>query len=168
MTRTIFTLSALLLTATIANAQVPATPRTPVTPQTPTTPQTQVTPAGQQQSQAPTPYRVKQILGATVNLTSGEKVGTVDDIVLSEDGQVEYLIVSENNRLATVPWQAAKFDLNTRTAALEVTTEKYRTAPRYDTNTYPEFYTPEYRNQVYGYYGLTPREIRRAILPRRR
>lgn len=156
MNRSTLTLSALLLTATVASAQTPVTPQTPATP------------AVNQQGQTYTPYRAKQILGAAVSLTGGEKVGTVDDIVLSEDGQVEYLIVSDNNRLSTVPWQAAKFDPNTRTAALEITTDKYRTAPRFDANTYPEFYTPAYRSQVYGYYGLTPLELRRPLLPRRR
>ena len=178
--RTSFTIAALVLTAAFSRAQVPATPTTPRTPATPLTPATEQTPATpateraagndeqNQNTQPYTPYRAKQILGSAVSVQGGEKVGTVDDIVFNQDGEIEYMIVTDgNNKLVTVPWQAANFDLNTRTAQLSVTTDKYRTAPSYDANTYPQFYTPAYRTEVYRSYGLTPREMRR-LLPRRR
>ena len=153
--RNTLTLAALLLTTAVTQAQVPTTPATPGT----ATPNTATT---------YTPYRAKQVLGTTVSLAGGDKVGTVDDIVFDQEGQIEYLIVANDNRLVTVPWQAAKFDVNAKTAQVTMTTEKYRTVPSYDATTYPEYYTPAYRAEIYRYYGLTPRELRRPLLPRRR
>ena len=125
----------------------------------------------------PTPYRAKEIIGTRVSLQPGaagaagvagrmDAVGTVDDIVFSDDGQIEYLIVANEGKLVTVPWQAAKFDLKQKTAYLTVTPEQYRLIPTYTVTTYPSFYTPAYRTDMYRLYGLTPGQMRR--LERRR
>lgn len=157
-TRNAFALSAILLTAAVGQAQVPAAQQQPVTP-------LQNDPNGQA---AVTPFRAKQVIGTAVSLNGGERAGVIDDIVFGQDGQIEYLIVADNSQLVTVPFQAARFDLTTRTALLAIPTEKYRAVPRYTVTTYPSFYTPTYRTQVYGYYGLTPVELRQPLLPRRR
>jgi len=110
--------------------------------------------------------RAKQILGTRVNIRGGTAVGTVDDIVLSDEGVVEYLIVAHEGKMVTVPWEAAKFDYEKRAATVNITQEQYRTIPTYTTERYPNFYTPTYRTEVYRYYGLTPGQGRR--LERRR
>ena len=105
--------------------------------------------------------RVKSILGATVNLQGGTGVGTVQDIILNNDGVVDYLIVSDNGKLVTVPWEAAKLNLERRTAVINISPEQFRQIPTYTTERYPDFYTPTYRTQVYRHYGLTPGRERR-------
>ena len=89
-------------------------------------------------------------------------IGTVEDLVFDDAGNMEYLIVSTgDNKLITVPWDAAKFDLEKKTATLTITQDVYKTIPTYTVTTYPQFYAPTYRTQVYKYYNLTPRELRR-------
>src|SRR5436853_6723472 len=57
-------------------------------------------------------YRAKEILGSKVSLEAEATAGTVEDIVLDENGNVDYLIVkNETNKLVTVPWDAAQFDV---------------------------------------------------------
>ena len=107
------------------------------------------------------PVRVKSILGSTVNLQSGTGVGTVQDIILNDDGVVDYLVVSDNGKLVTVPWEAAKFNWEKRSAVINVSPEQFRQIPTYTTERYPDFYTPAYRTQVYRHYGLTPGRERR-------
>jgi hypothetical protein len=49
--------------------------------------------------------RAKQVLGSKVNIQGDMAVGTVDDIVLDDHGNVDYLIVANSDgRLVTVPW----------------------------------------------------------------
>lgn len=109
-------------------------------------------------------FRAKQILGATVSLEAGTSVGTVDDIVLDQAGNVDYLIVVNSQRqLVTVPWDAAMFDVQKRTAVIHIAPEQFRQVPTYTAEQYPVFTTPTYRTQVYKYYGLTPGQQRRAI-----
>jgi hypothetical protein len=107
-------------------------------------------------------FRAKQVLGTKVALGNNTAIGTVDDIVFDDAGNLDYLIVATgDNKLITVPWDAARFDLEKKTAIVNVTPEIYKTIPTYTVTTYPQFYTPAYRTDIFKVYGLTPRELRR-------
>ena len=107
-------------------------------------------------------FRAKQLLGTKILIQNNTAIGTVEDLVFDDAGNMEYLIVSTgDNKLITVPWDAAKFDLTKMTAIVNITPEVYKTIPTYTVTTYPQFYTPTYRTDIYKVYGLTPRELRR-------
>ena len=109
-------------------------------------------------------YRAKQILGSKVTIEGGTEVGTVEDIVLDDGGNVDYLVVANSDdKLVTVPWDAAKFNVGKRVAVVHITPEKFQEVPTYTPDQYPVFSTPAYRNQTYRYYGLTPSQQRRII-----
>jgi len=108
-----------------------------------------------------TTIRAKQMLGTQILLGNNTQVGTVEDMVTDGSGNVDYLIVSSGDgKLVTVPWDAAKFDADKKTATINVTQEVWKTVPTYTTTTYPQFHTPTYRTDIYKAYGLTPRERR--------
>jgi sporulation protein YlmC with PRC-barrel domain len=106
-------------------------------------------------------YRAKQILGTKIMIQNNTAIGTVDDMVFDNAGNLEYLVVNNNDKLVTVPWDAAKWDLKNQTATVAITPEVYRSIPTYTVTTYPDFWAPTYRSQVFKTYGLTPRELRR-------
>lgn len=109
-------------------------------------------------------FRAKQILGSKVNIEGNTAVGTVDDIVLDDHGNVDYLIVAkEDETLVTVPWDAAIYNAETRIATVQITPQRFQQVPTYTVRQYPVFSTPTYRTQVYKYYGLTPGQERRMI-----
>jgi hypothetical protein len=110
---------------------------------------------------APQAYHVKQILGTKVSLKGDVSIGTVDDVVFADNGQVEYLIVANDGKMVTVPWEAAKFDFGNRTATLSISQEQYQAIPTYTATEYPTYFAPEYRTRAYGWYGLRPRAWRR-------
>jgi hypothetical protein len=116
---------------------------------------------------ATTHYRAKQVMGATVNIEGNTSVGKVDDIVFDDNGQIEYMIVLNHGKLVTVPWEAAKFNFEKRTAMIPIAPEKFQQIPTYTVDQYPVFSAPTYRTQTYQYYGLTPGQARRAnrLLP---
>lgn len=106
-------------------------------------------------------YRAKQILGTKILIQGNTAIGTVDDLVFDEAGNLDFLIVDNGGKLVTVPWDAAKFDVEKRTAILTITQDQYRSIPTYTTTTYPTFYAPAYRTEIYRFYGLKPRDLRR-------
>ena len=107
--------------------------------------------------------RAKQILGAKVNIQGDMSVGTVDDIVLDDHGNVDYVIVANSDgELVTVPWDAVRFNLEQRLAIVHIAPEQFQQVPTYTAQQYPAFATPAYRTQVYRAYGLTPGQQRRA------
>jgi len=107
------------------------------------------------------PIRAKSILGAKVSITGGTSVGVVDDVILTDEGVVDYVVVSQSGKLVTVPWEAVRFDHGKRAATIDITRERYEKIPTYTTERYPEFYTPEYRTEIYRYYNLKPGQGRR-------
>lgn len=151
----------------VAQQPVPTTPAQPQTQPLGTVPQqqdpnqpNQQQPQGQEQT-----FRAKSVLGARVSVQNNTSVGTIDDMVFDQDGQIEYVIVADQGKLVTVPWQAVKFAVAAQpnvpaTATIAITPEQFRVIPTYSVTTYPSFYTPTYRTQVYRYYGLTPRDRR--------
>jgi hypothetical protein len=139
-------LAAFLLVPGLASAQV--------TTAQPTTAQPATRVAGQQ-------FRAKQVLGTKIMIQGNQAAGVVDDLVFDDAGNLEYLIVDNAGKLTTVPWEAAKFDLERKTAVLPLTVEQYKVIPTFTTTTYPTFYAPAYRNEIYRFYNLTPRELRR-------
>jgi hypothetical protein len=139
-------------------AQAPPPPAAPGTPAQP----------GQPAATTKT-YRAKELLGTRMAIEGNTNVGTVDDIVFSDDGVIQYLIVTTADRkLFTVPWEAAKFDWAQRTAVITITPERFRTIPTYTVETYPQFYTPTYRTEIYKVYGRTPGPEGRLARPLRR
>jgi sporulation protein YlmC with PRC-barrel domain len=142
--------AAFLLTAgVLASAQQP----------TPAQPPARVDPA--QPAAASTTYRAKQVLGSKIMIQNNTAVGTVDDIVFDQAGNLEYLVVVNDGKFTAVPWDAAKFDLKSQTAVVNITPEVYKTIPTFTATTYPDFWAPAWRTTTYKFYGLTPRELRR-------
>jgi hypothetical protein len=110
-------------------------------------------------------YRAKQVLGTKILIAGDTAVGTVDDLVFDDAGNLEYLIVENDGKLFTVPFEAAQFNVEKKLAVLSLTAEQYKVIPTYTVTTYPSFYTPTYRTETYKHYGLTPRELRRLGPP---
>lgn len=109
-------------------------------------------------------FRAKQIIGSKVSIDEDMSIGTVDDIVLDQAGNVDYLIViNKDQKLVTVPWDATRFDLEKHMATVHITPAQFKQVPTYTVQQYPVFSAPTYRTQVYKYYGLTPGQERRAI-----
>lgn len=109
-------------------------------------------------------FRAKEIIGSKVTLEENQPAGTVDDIVLDEFGNADYLIVATaQKQLVTVPWDAIEMSLEKRTAMVHITPEQFKTIPTYTVQQYPTFTAPTYRTEIYRYYGLTPGEERRAF-----
>jgi PRC-barrel domain len=104
-------------------------------------------------------HRAKQVLGAKMMIQGDLSIGTVDDLVFSDAGQVEYLIVANEGKLVTVPWEAAKFNFEKQTATINITQEQYRAIPTYTVREYPVFFEPAYRTRAYGWFGLRPRAV---------
>jgi hypothetical protein len=107
-------------------------------------------------------YRAKQILGTKITIQNNVSLGTTEDLVFDDAGNLDYLIVATaDNKLITVPWEAVTFDLERKTGSVSLTPAVVKTIPTFTTTTYPLFYAPTYRAEVYKTYGLTPRELRR-------
>ncbi len=106
--------------------------------------------------------RAKDVLGSRIVLKNGEAVGTVEDIIFDQDGTIDYLVVRDEGKYVTVPWEAARFNYGKHIATVEITPQQFQEVPRYTQEQYPSFYEPAYREKIYGDYGVKPRREIRA------
>lgn len=106
-------------------------------------------------------YRAKQVIGARLSIQGNISIGTVDDIVFADDGYIEYLVVQNEGKMVTVPWEAAKFDFEKRSATVNITQEQFRQVPTYTQAQFPTYSAPTYRTEIYRAYGLTGAQERR-------
>jgi hypothetical protein len=120
-------------------------------------------PTSSQPSSAPQARKAKQVLGSKVSLQGGVNIGTVDDIIFSDAGHVDYLVVLNEGKYVIVPWQAAKFDFDKQTASVNITQAQYREVPTFTVQTWPNVYEPAYMTRIYRYYNLQPPDRLRPI-----
>src|SRR5262245_55649747 len=99
-------------------------------------------------------HRAKSVLGSQVTIQGGLAIGTVDDIIFSDDGYIDYLVVLNQGKYVSVPWQAAKFNFERQnaTVSVNITPQQFQQVPTFTQTQWPNFAAPAYRQQIYGYY----------------
>ena len=113
---------------------------------------------GEAQPQA---RRAKSVIGSKISIEGNLAIGTVDDIIFSDDGYIDYLVVLNEGKYVLVPWQAAKFNFEQKTATVSITQTQFRQVPTFTVQTFPNVYAPGYQEQIYRFYNIRPGQDRR-------
>ena len=115
--------------------------------------------------------RVRDMLGVGVAVQDGQAVGSVYDMIVNNQGMIEYVLVNEGGKLVSVPWRAVQIDVTpgagadavdpaarprNRLSIRGMTADRYRTAPRFTAEAYPDFYSPDYNTEATQFYNLRP------------
>lgn len=106
-------------------------------------------------------HQVEKMIGKEVTNAKGDRLGTVKDFVLDDQGRVNFAIVSHGGFLGigatyvAVPYEALSFDGKGH-FALNLTKDQLAAAPRFD-NHWGYFSDRSWTDQVYRYYGVQPR-----------
>jgi hypothetical protein len=83
----------------------------------------------EKETAAPTRVRrASHLLGSRVMVRGGTELGKVADLVISEDGSIDYVIVRYRDELVPVPWGAVRYDIGERvlTVTTDVTPDRLR------------------------------------------
>ncbi len=112
--------------------------------------------------------RSTKIVGANVQNPNGEKIGSIDDIVIDADnGKVEYAalavggVLGIGEKLYAIPFHQFKIahdSSNNPYFVLDVSKDRFKNAPGFDKSNWPDFANPQWRNQVDTYYQHTSNE----------
>ena len=108
-------------------------------------------------------------VGKPVKSSQGEEIGTIKDVVIDRStGCMAYTVLSTGGggggrvaggggKMVAVPWSvySPQSDLNTYTVTVE--RERIFNAPVFDYARIEEYSRPDYINNVYTYYGVSPR-----------
>jgi sporulation protein YlmC with PRC-barrel domain len=101
----------------------------------------------------------EKVEGTTVYNTAGDKLGSVDDLMIDRvSGQIRYAVLEFGGFLGMgtdrypLPWNMLKYDTAKEGYVVPLDKDKLEKAPRYAETEIPE-YTTDYGKRVYNYYG---------------
>lgn len=105
--------------------------------------------------------RTSRVAGTAVYSTTGEHLGSVEDLVIGKrDGKVKYAVMSFGGFLGLgeefhpLPWDMLEYDTGKDGYVVPVTREQLDGAPRYEAENEPDWQDETYGRNVYTYYGL--------------
>lgn len=154
-----------LLLIVTAFAAVPVFAET-AQPGSQTTPMTQQTPAAKQKmdpsASAASPMRMSEIMGKTVQNSTGENLGKIEDFVVEKDGRVGYAVLSHGgflgigDKLVPIPWNMVSgqpgFQRGRDTLVLNMTKQQLEQAPNFEAKNWPNMDESGWKNRVDSYY----------------
>jgi hypothetical protein len=75
--------------------------------------------------------RGSQIIGSTVDLRGGSRLGVVQDFVLGDGGCVEYVVAAYGNQFVPIPWGAAMYQPDQRVLMVDIDPGRIHDMPMY-------------------------------------
>jgi hypothetical protein len=125
-------------------------------------PMREAQPMHQRTEMIPGIHSADRLVGHTLVDREVNYIGSIDDLVISRDGRVEYLIIARDHLLGlrtdrvAVPWEAAKLQWDAADLLMtDLTEQQLEGAPTLDD--YAQIGTQEFERQVHGYFGTAPR-----------
>jgi hypothetical protein len=96
--------------------------------------------------------RISTVIGSSVVLEAGGDFGKVEDFVLNEDGCIDYMVVSYEDRYYVMPWTVATVDFGRRTVRVDITRERLRDAPTFTGRNWSEITSDRFTQRVRSFY----------------
>lgn len=105
---------------------------------------------------------VEKLIGTNVTDTAGDELGEIDNLIFDQDqNRITYVVMSTGEILGLggknvlVPWSAFTFTPDGG-AMLDISKERMKTAPIFDSLEADVFSTPEYHESAFRFYEATP------------
>jgi sporulation protein YlmC with PRC-barrel domain len=103
----------------------------------------------------------EKVEGTAVYSTTGDKLGSIDDVMIDKrSGHVRYAVLEFGGFLGVgtdrypLPWSMLKYDTEVDGYVVPLDKERLKDAPRYASDRAPA-YTDEYGRSVHEHYGVS-------------
>lgn len=104
--------------------------------------------------------RAKKVIGTNVHNTAGEKIGTIEDIVLDKlSNNIVFAVcgfggfLGMGEKFHPVPWSALKYDERQGSYVVNLTSEQLRSAPADSISELARNGGMDFRDRTYAYYN---------------
>lgn len=110
----------------------------------------QTSQAGMQQAQ-----RANNLMGKEVQSQGGERLGTVEDLVIDQQGQVAFVVLSsaDDNKMRPILFKSLSGDPQQDQLTANIDKERFQNAPSFEKGEWQQALSPQWESNVYGYYG---------------
>ena len=103
--------------------------------------------------------RVSKILGKKVISQKGEDLGKIEDLVLSKDACLDYIVLAPEgllgtgDRLIPIPWKAVKTGAQADTIIINMDKSQLEKAPNFESKKWPNFTDSEWYGKIRDFFG---------------
>ena len=103
--------------------------------------------------------RVSKILGKKVVSQKGEDLGKIEDLVLSKETCLDYIILAPGgllgtgDRLIPIPWKAVKTGAQADTIIIDMDKSQLEKAPNFESKKWPNFTDSEWYGKIREFFG---------------
>jgi|GEM_PF-1671633 len=107
-------------------------------------------------------HKATDLVGQKVVARNGEELGSIENLIIDEDGQVHYVVLSEGGilgvggKLIPVPWQAANLRMRDDQLTAGIDKQQLQNAPSIEDENLAQIASPAYEQRIHGYFGSTP------------
>ena len=104
-------------------------------------------------------HRASKLIGQEIRNQQGEELGEITDLMLDNEGNVDYLILSRGGVMGVgsnyvpIPWDAVQQPGAQEALVVNVDKSKLDKAPSFSKDEWANFNRPEWQEEVRGYYG---------------
>jgi sporulation protein YlmC with PRC-barrel domain len=98
--------------------------------------------------------RVSTVISSRVVLAQGGSVGKVEDIVINEDGCVDYLVVAYQDEFILVPWSITTVNFQEQVVRLDATRQTLRSVPTFTRGNWPNLSSRQYTQRLWSAWGV--------------
>lgn len=117
----------------------------------------------QLQAFSSSPVKASSMIGTDVVNPKGENLGDVKEVVIDpRSGKVAYAVVSfggflgMGEKLFAIPFSAFAFDARKNEYVLDISKERLKAAPGFDSDHWPSMAEEKWNRDVYKYYEAAP------------
>ncbi len=104
--------------------------------------------------------RLSVIMNSKVLIKQDQPAGQVVDVVLSDSGCVEYLVVSHDEQSYVIPYPAAQLRYTDRVVFVDITPAQFQQVQFFPSNSWPDIYATTFRRSVYRTFGVSEDAVR--------
>jgi sporulation protein YlmC with PRC-barrel domain len=103
--------------------------------------------------------RVSKIIGKKVVSQKGEDLGKIEDLMLSKEACVDYIILAPGgllgtgDRLIPIPWKALKTGAQADTIIIDMDKSQLEKAPSFESKTWPNLTDSEWYGKIREFFG---------------
>jgi len=107
----------------------------------------------EERSTTTTIQRVSSVIGANVQIERGTAVAKVEDLVINDDGCIDFVVVRYEEHFVPIPWSLATVEFDQRIVTVDITRERFAQAPSFAGDRWVELRSDQFTEKVRSFFG---------------
>lgn len=99
--------------------------------------------------------RLSVLMKSKIVIQDDQSAGTVTDVVLSDNGCVDYVVASYDNQYYVIPYSAVTYRAADQIVFVDIAPAQFQKVKFFTGNNWPDFYASSYQQNVFSVFNVT-------------